>query len=304
GHLIKNIRQIRPDIVHGQYVTPGVVSIVATRRAGVKNILATVHYSGRQHGWKAKLLLRSGASLCKAFFCVSKAVEKSWFGDSAMFDHQLATTGRKHFTIYNSIDKAVIESGIQNSDLLNLDKNHPIIGVVGRLSREKGHRFLVRAMGDIVKQIPDIKLVVVGEGSEGEALLREAESLNINNSIIWLGKKDYPETLAIISVFDLLVVPSLSEGFGLVAVEAMASSTPVVASGVDGLMEVIQDGETGWFVTPGDVSELAEKVVWAVKNKQKRKQIAESGLKQAKERFSLERYEKVILRAYNTFGPI
>ncbi|MBF0380049.1 MAG: glycosyltransferase family 4 protein [Magnetococcales bacterium] len=303
--LIKTIKEIQPDIVHVQYVTPGFISIVATYLAGVENILATVHYSARQQGLKAKLLLRCGAFFCKGFFAVSKAVEISWFGDSAMFDPQLAKRGRKHFTIYNQVDMAVIKQGIKDSSsqkkLLRLNDNHLTIGVVGRLSREKGHMVLIRAMAEIIKQIPDIQLLLVGEGSEKESLLKKADSLNLSKNIRWLGKKEHNETVAIISLLDLLVVPSLSEGFGLVAVEAMACSTPVLASSVDGLIEIIKDGENGWLVAPGDDGELARKIVALMKDAKKRSDVGRLGHKQVEERFSLEIYQNKILTVYDTF---
>jgi len=89
-HLIEKLRtlfkQEKTDIVHVQYLAPGLIPIIAARTAGISTIFATVHIAGSvAYGWREKLLLRIAARLCTAFFCISKGVEKFWFGNSEVF---------------------------------------------------------------------------------------------------------------------------------------------------------------------------------------------------------------------------
>ncbi|MBF0454249.1 MAG: glycosyltransferase family 4 protein [Magnetococcales bacterium] len=308
--LVAIIRREKPQIIHVQYVAPGLVPIVAARLAGVKVLLATVHYPGRPHGWKAKMLLRGAARLCRAFFCVSQSVERSWFGDSLLFNPASVPRSRRHFTLYNGVDMAGIDRAVQKSqtqppDILNgaVDQ-YPLIGVVGRLSYEKGQGVLLQAMVQIVERFPDTHLVVVGDGRDRESLQQKSQALALGQHVTWLGRQNLEEVLTRLPSFDLLVVPSLFEGFGLAAVEAMACGTPVVASKVDGLMEVIQDGVTGWLVPSGDAAALAEVMIAVLQNPEQRVKVGLAGQGWVRGNFSMERYEQSLLAAYHHFSSI
>lgn len=308
-HLLKKLivrfKGLSPDVIHVQYVAPGLVPIIAARMAGIKTVFATVHQPGRPYGRKAKLLLRFGEKLCTAFFSVSRAAEKSWFGNCALFDPKLKENRkRKHYTIYNAVDAISIVKAVARVDRmafrrsLGLDE-HPIIVIVGRLRGEKGHSVLLDAMASVATNVPDVKLLVIGDGPNRESLKLKAETLGIVSNIVWMGQKSQDEIFKLLAISDIAVVPSLFEGFGLTAAEAMATGLPVVGSDVDGLREVIEHGETGILVPPGDSTALAKALTDFLKDPDREREMGAKGRERVRRLFSMERFDETMIAAYS-----
>jgi glycosyltransferase involved in cell wall biosynthesis len=132
--------------------------------------------------------------------------------------------------------------------------NGPVIGFVGRIRREKGLDILIDSFSHILQAHPDAVLVVVGDGPDGENLRRKVEDLKLGDHVKWLGQKSPEEVYQFYSIMDVVAVPSLFEGFGLSAAEAMAAGRPVVASSVDGLNEIVEKDVTGYLVPADDKS--------------------------------------------------
>jgi len=299
-------KKMEPDIVHVQYIAPGLIPVIAAKLAGIKTVFATVHQPGRVYGWKEKLLLRTAARLCTAFFCNSKAVEESWFGDSEIFDPNKKYKNRRHFTIYNAVDVDHIEQIIKKVDRGKFKKelgidNKSVIGVVGRLRWEKGQDILLNAMPEVVKKIPNTVLLVVGDGPDRKSLEQRAKSLGLENNILWLGQRSAEEVYELYKVMDVVVVPSRFEGFGLTAAESIAAGCPVIASAVDGLAEVIQDGLTGLLFPSGDTKKLASLIIDLFADKKKALNIAGKGKNDIRNRGSLEKYDVLIISAYQKY---
>jgi len=305
--LIRLFKEKKPDIVHVQYIAPGLIPILAAKFSGIPTVFATVHQPGTPYGLKAKLFLRIGSSLCKAFFCVSKSVENSWFGNREILNPQNVIRNRKHFTIYNAVDVSRFTKEVNSTDHHQLKKSLgldgcSVIGIVGRLRKEKGHTILLDAMAKVIKEVPEAKLVVIGDGPDRNQLKRRSENLGITGNIIWLGAKEPTETLQFYGIMDVVVVPSLFEGFGLTAAEAMAAGRPVVGSDVDGLREVIHQGRTGYLVPVGDSNAMAECLVELLSNPSKAQAMGEAGRRRIEQNFSMERFPESILAAYQNFS--
>lgn len=305
--LLKIFKERKPDVVHVQYIAPGLVPIFAARLAGIKTIFATVHQPGSPYGLKAKLLLRTAARVCTAFFCNSLAVEKSWFGDSKIFDPADMKAKRKHFTIYNAVDVDKIRQITSKCDKEQMREKlqitgKKVIGFVGRLRHEKGLDILLDALQHVIKVHPDTLLLVIGKGPDRESLKLIADSLKLQKHIIWLGQKSPEEVYQLYSIMDVVAVPSLFEGFGLVAAEAMAAGLPVVATKVEGLTEVIEDGVTGILVPPGNSQALAKAITELLVNQDRALQMGQKGLQRVQEHFSIEKFKESILAAYRHAG--
>jgi len=309
-HLYKGLRAILkdllPDIVHVQYIAPGLIPVLAAKLAGIRTIFATVHQPGRVYGWKEKTLLRIAARICTAFFCNSKAVEESWFGDSEIFDPNKQYKNRKHFTIYNAVDIDYIEEITKKADRNKLKHelgiNHrPIVGVVGRLRWEKGQDILLYAMPEVIKAIPNVILLVVGDGPDRGNLRVKAKELGIESHIIWLGQIDYEKVVKFNTIMDVVVVPSRFEGFGLSAAEAMAVGCPVVCSQVDGLTEIIENGLMGYLFPVGDSKRLAIILIDVLCNKHKTSDLMERGKEYISNNFSTEKFTLSTISAYLYF---
>jgi glycosyltransferase involved in cell wall biosynthesis len=126
--------------------------------------------------------------------------------------------------------------------------------------------------------------------------------LGIDSRVKWLGQKDHDEVLRLYSIMDVVVVPSLFEGFGLTAAEAMACRRPVVASDVDGLSELIQSGANGLLVPPGNPQALANAIVEFLLNPSKATAMGVQGQKVIEEKFSMARYRLAMLTAYSRYA--
>jgi len=282
-------KKMEPDIVHVQYIAPGLIPVIAAKLAGIKTVFATVHQPGRVYGWGN-----------------SKAVEESWFGDSEIFDPNKKYKNRRHFTIYNAVDVDHIEQIIKKVDRGKFKKelgidNKSVIGVVGRLRWEKGQDILLNAMPEVVKKIPNTVLLVVGDGPDRKSLEQRAKSLGLENNILWLGQRSAEEVYELYKVMDVVVVPSRFEGFGLTAAESIAAGCPVIASAVDGLAEVIQDGLTGLLFPSGDTKKLASLIIDLFADKKKALNIAGKGKNDIRNRGSLEKYDVLIISAYQKY---
>ncbi|MCX5869806.1 MAG: glycosyltransferase [Deltaproteobacteria bacterium] len=301
--LIVLFKALSPDIVHVQYVAPGLIPIIAARLAGIKKVIATVHQPGRTYGWKARLMLRFGARLCNLFLCVSKSAEESWFGDSAFFDPELFKKGRNHFTIYNAVDSERIarEAGSKNVAQLRSSLNlagKKVVGYVGRLRWEKGPHILIAAFAKVVQEIPKTVLLVVGDGPDREDLESQAKKIGIETSIIWLCQKSQQDVFQFYGIMDVVAVPSIFEGFGLVAAEAMAAGLPVVGTAVDGLAEIIIDNETGRLVPPQDADTLAVALIMLLASPKTASMMGSKGQQRVEQHFSLQRFSECTLAAY------
>jgi glycosyltransferase involved in cell wall biosynthesis len=129
---------------------------------------------------------------------------------------------------------------------------------VGRLRIRKGVEVLLSSMRELRRNHPDARLRIVGDGEQMQALKEMVERLELQGSVEFLGRQSPEEVRRLLASSLALVVPSIYEGMPLVVLEAMERATPVVASSVSGIPEVVVDGETGWLVPQEDPIRLFE----------------------------------------------
>lgn len=137
-----------------------------------------------------------------------------------------------------------------------------LVGIVGRLSPEKGHARLMRQLPRILEQVPDAHLVVVGDGPLRGRLRDLAERTGLERAVTFLGQQH--DVATIMAALDVLAVPSDHEGFSYVALEALMVGTPVVGTCVGGLPEVLADGRYGRLFDPAAEDQLGDALVWAL----------------------------------------
>jgi glycosyltransferase involved in cell wall biosynthesis len=154
------------------------------------------------------------------------------------------------------VSKISDPEGINFRQDLGLSSQHLLIGSVAHLLPKKGHAVLLEAMVSVRSQVPSARLIVAGRGRESERLRQLTEQLGLNDVVQFLGyRNDIPNLM---NACDIMVQPSLEEAFGVSLVEAMAIGRPIVGSNVGGIPEVVENGVTGFLVTPG-VSDLFAK---------------------------------------------
>jgi glycosyltransferase involved in cell wall biosynthesis len=161
----------------------------------------------------------------------------------------------------------------------------PRIGVIGRLSPEKGVDVALRAHATLLARQPDARLVVVGEGTERARLGRLADDLRISHAVEWAGYRDRPEE--IYQTLSVVLLPSRSEGMPNVALEAMAYGVPVVAAAVGGVPEVVRSGVTGFLAASEDHGAMATHLVALLENPLLRRQLGRQGRRDVASRFAI-----------------
>ncbi|MDD5341854.1 MAG: glycosyltransferase family 4 protein [Patescibacteria group bacterium] len=156
------------------------------------------------------------------------------------------------------------------------DENHFIVGTVCRLEKEKGLEFLLLAAQKAKTIIPNLKLIIVGDGRERKRLEWLARNLEITNWTQFVGwQKDAAQW---IKDFDIFVLPSVGrESFGNVLVEALALERPIITSALEGTPEIVQSMQTGILVEPGKSEELAQAIIYLAQNPALARQLAENG---------------------------
>jgi glycosyltransferase involved in cell wall biosynthesis len=165
-------------------------------------------------------------------------------------------------------------------------RENPLVGFIGRLTGQKGVDVLLRAFALVERHHPTVKLILAGEGPDRPALARLAKSLGLRR-VMFLGWRE--DAADIMADIDLLVVPSRWEGFGLVALEAMAMGKPVVASNVSALPEIVAHAETGLLVSPGDAAELAEAMMAILSDTKRAAEMGRAARERVLKEFPVER---------------
>ncbi|MBN1694193.1 glycosyltransferase [candidate division WOR-3 bacterium] len=168
---------------------------------------------------------------------------------------------------------------------LGVIKGTKVVGTVSRLYEPtKGIKILLEAF-NIIQGKADSLLLIVGGGKDKKELKQMAEKLKLK--ALFLGERN--DVAEILSIMDVFVLPSLSEGFSVVILEAMACGIPVVATNVGSNREVVLNGKTGFVVEPGNPYELADKIKKLLEDKKMRKLFGKAGFKRVKEYFSLDK---------------
>lgn len=193
-------------------------------------------------------------------------------------------------------DSRVAKAKLAESDpdILPDGSDGPLLGVFGALVNSKGHRVAIESMFLILKEVPDARMAIVGEGKDREDLERAAEALGLVDRIIFAGFQ--PDVRRIMSACDVVLIPSLrAEGFGLVAIEAMALGKPIVGSSAGGLLEIILQDETGLLVPPNDPQALAAAACEILSNPDKARSMGVKGRDRVEKRFAQgEQMRKVL----------
>lgn len=276
--LLGLMRRGRYHIVHTHTTKAGILGRLAARAVGVPIVIHTPHghafqgYLGTAGSWLLVLLERALAKITDRIVCLTNA---------ELEDHLRIGVGRpgQYVVIHSGVDVQDIMATQIDAPRKRLELGLPpqglLVGCVARLVPVKGLSTLIRAIPAVLNGLPDVTFVVVGDGPERAELEEQASALKVRDRIVFLGlRHDIPELLPL---FQLLVLPSWNEGMGKAAVEAMAAGRPVVGSRVAGIQNVIQDGETGFLVTPGNSEELARAVIALLRNPTLRAAMGDSG---------------------------
>jgi glycosyltransferase involved in cell wall biosynthesis len=171
-----------------------------------------------------------------------------------------------------------------------------IIGVIARLSDVKGISILIKAIPLVLKEIPSARLLIAGQGPEESNLRKLTQDLSLSAYVRF--ENTIGQTADLLPVFDVFVMPSLMEGLGLSVIEAQACGIPVVASRVGGLVDLIQDGSSGYLVSSGDEKLLAGRIIEMLNNPDKAMAMAQQARRNVEQHFSASRMVTETIKIY------
>jgi glycosyltransferase involved in cell wall biosynthesis len=191
---------------------------------------------------------------------------------------------------YSDTEKHAIKSSIGLKDCL-------VVGTIGRLSKVKGHRFLIEAAGNVLSKNEDVEFVIVGNGEEGPFLKDLARSLGIEKSIHFIDSDT--DTAKFLAIMDIFVFPSVKEGLGIALLEAMAAGKACVASGVGGIKNIITGGSDGMLVGSCDPIALGDAILLLAGDESIRNKMGSAGHELAKKRFTLDAMAENVIGLYD-----
>jgi glycosyltransferase involved in cell wall biosynthesis len=285
GEVAAYLARVRPRILHTHLVHADVYGQLAGTAARVPLRLSTKHgfnefREGRWFGFAD----RSVSSLAHVHIAISQGLAQ-YLAEMEGFDVE---------------DFRIVHYGISATGAAEpFAGSEPRLVCVGRLIPIKGHLVLLRALAQARAQVPDVTLDVAGRGPLAPALQSYARELGLERAVRFLGFVS-PVARAFEDAA-IAVVPSLGEGFGMVALEAMERARPVIASAVGGLPEIVADGETGLVVPSADADALAEAIVALAGDLPRAAEMGLAGRRRALELFTpercVERTEELYVRA-------
>jgi glycosyltransferase involved in cell wall biosynthesis len=175
-------------------------------------------------------------------------------------------------------------------------RERPVITFVGRLDRYKGVNFLLEAFQRVLTQNSKTRLLIVGAGPDETLLKEKAVELNIQENVLFLGKRE--DILSLLSNSDIFVLPTLSEGMSNVLLEAMSCGLPVVTTSVGGNCDLISNRHNGILVPPKDSDALSEALIEILQNAELSQQLGNEARRTVQENFSLESIADSYLALY------
>jgi len=286
------LRRARPDIVHTFLLTASLYGRLAAILARVPVVIGSevnVYARKRAGHVMAERLLMTGTD------CVVASAESV----RDFYISQVHADPAKVEVIHNAVDFSQATPTLTRDairKMLGLQRDDLVIGIIARLTEQKGHRYLFDALAH-TPQLAAVRLLIIGDGELNEQLRTLAASLDLTSRVQFLGaRRDLGNLLCAMDVF---VLPSMWEGLPLSLVLAMAAEVPVVATAVAGVPEVVDAGRTGLLVPAGDSAALGEALARLCADGELRRRIGREGRAAVLPRFGVEGYVSAVTRLYD-----
>jgi glycosyltransferase involved in cell wall biosynthesis len=239
-----------------------------------------------------RLLYRMLAAKVDGFISVSDDVRVS-------IVRQLGPVQNKIFTIHNGVDvKRYGHPGCKRAlcQQLGIESDSVLMATIGRLTEQKGHRYLIDAAARVVPHYPNTHWLFVGDGELRDELQNQVRHAKLTENVHFLGqRRDIPELLAAIDVF---VLPSLWEGLSIALLEAMASSRAIVATSVSGTTHAMIPNKTGLIVPPRDVQALADATVQLLSDPARARAMGRAAKRHVERHYSAQKQAEEHLALY------
>lgn len=287
--VIQYLRNSRADLLHTQLEFSIIIGGIAARAVRIPCV-STLHTfdvpsPGTRDAWRASLTRWSLRQMNAKVITVSDAARVHHMRHARLDPDNVVL-------MYNGVDldtfkprgEAVRRATREN---VGVPMGAPVVITVAVLREPKGVQYLIDALGGLLALIPDVKLVIVGEGDHGPTLRRQTTAMGLDEHVVFTGaRSDIAELLA---MADLFVLPTLGDVLPTAVAEAMAVELPVVASDVGGVPEMVINDRSGILVPPGDAPALAAACSGLLRDPERAHAMGLTGRELAKERFSVRR---------------
>lgn len=295
--LVRLLRSGRFDIVHTHSSKPGVLARLAAKYCGVPVIFHTLHgfsFHDFMPYWKRKFLMILEKLLSH---WTDLIITVSALNRQKVIQFGIAPAERVA-TVYSGIDLSVFNGSRDKSfrKEMGIADDVPLVGAVGRLSYQKDPLTLISAFDHVVKRIPDAQLVFIGEGELKDQMTKVIKSRKLDRQIHFAGSRK--NVSGVYKSLDLFVMSSLYEGLGRSITEALGCGVPVVCTAVEGVPELVVNGQTGITVPPRDPEALAEGIIQSLLNLKSAQKTAARGQDVVKNNFGVEMMVEKIDRLY------
>jgi len=285
--LARILRRNHIDILHSHLFRASLAASPMGWLCGVPVVVETTHVRELwRRGWiKSHYFVdRIAGRFVDRYIAVSEA-------NAQYLETTKRVPARKIVTIQNGCDLDKFDperaKPLELKKQLGFAPDDPVLVVGARLEPQKGHRVLIEALPLIRAHFRNVRLVCAGDGSLRNELERLVDTLQLEQAVRFVGHQ--PVIADWLALGDIIVLPSFFEGLPLIAIEALAAGRPVVASAVDGTVEVVINETTGLTVSPGDARALADAILRLLRDPEFRMQLAEAGRRMVVERFSMGR---------------
>ena len=253
--LLPHIKEKNIDIIHSNTRVTQVLSCIIEWLSG-KPFVSTCHGF-----FKKRFFRKIFPCWGKKVIAISQQVKEHLLKDFAVKEKDIVV-------IHNGIDVDRFRnhkpenSAFGGREQLKTDLglgSGPVVGIIARLSDVKGHIYLIEAMKKVLKALPDAQLLIAGEGKMKDELVSLARHLGLEGKVFFLPQ--VCDTVKVLSIMDVFVMPSLKEGLGLALMEAMACGLAVIGSDVGGIKSLIQHDYNGLLVEPEDTVALSSAIL-------------------------------------------
>lgn len=290
-HLCGIIRRENIDIIHARSRVPAIIGFIAAKITD-KTFITTAHGYYNRH-WPSRAM-----SWGRFVIVASRDMARHMIEDFGTPYERIKLVPRgvdlNEFKFIDKGDKRNKDEHVKRGDF--------VIGMISRITPLKGHIDFLRAASIVVRKIPRLKVLIVGEAPPSKKRYREelellVRRLGISNIVSFIGPRE--DIADILSQFDVLVLPTRTpEAFGRVIIEAQAVGVPVVASRIGGIVDIIRDGENGLLVFPEDPRSIADAVLKLLKDKTLASSLVLRARKEVEKRYSLTTMSESTLALY------
>lgn len=276
------------DIIHYHAPSPSIIFTPILYKK-IKKVPLVVSYHGQVNPHPRSIIRKMGVKVFQRFIDILLSQADLIISPTARYieESRLKDYKDKVVVIPNGVDIKSFDPGLSKKECreyLNLPLDKKILLYLNALVPEKGPDVLVKSMPKIIERVPEVHLVFVGKGRMRRELEKLSIKEGIQNHVTFAGFIKEGLKPLYYKASDIFVIPSTGEheSFGIVNLEAMASGLPIVASRIGGIPDIVNDGENGLLVPPGNPDALAEAIVYLLKNENVRENMANDGRKKVR----------------------